>query len=542
MSNSTNSYRHSIQIRNRTVKIFGPPGTGKTTTLIKLVEKYLKLGVEPWQMAYVSFTNKAVDEAVSRVIKKFVNNGKNIYKPQDFKNFRTIHSFCKNQLRGVTVLDAKTDMLDFHTSFGTISAKFTEEDANIKVFNNWCLRIYDKARNMMVDPADVYKAETIKRARYSQFKDIVRNYEEFKKNYKIDFTDMISKFIDEVEPPHFKVFIVDEAQDLTPLQWKFVDKIANNADKIYIAGDDDQAIYEWNGAKVNCFLDFPGRNVILKQSHRLNKDIHEFSKLLLRMVKNRQEKEFTSNPLPGLIRAYKRFNELPIEQMEGSWLILGRIGSIVKELKEYAKDLGLYFQDMKGNKSFSLSKWNAILYWNRLKQGNSLIKEEVGVLYDFIVEIKRGWREIDTKGWNSIHPNEPLTLVFLQQRCGLETTSGEWHEVLNRKFTIKDYEYFNILLNKNINVDQKANIIIDTIHSVKGGEADHVAVYEKSNWPANFNTKNSKDKEEEIRVWYTGITRAKKSLHLLSTTHEYYFPLCKFYSMYMNQQNKINDK
>ena len=50
--------------------------------------------------------------------------------------------------------------------------------------------------------------------------------------------------------------MVDEAQDLTPLQWDMVVKIAKGVDRVYIAGDDDQAIYEWNGADVKHFSNF----------------------------------------------------------------------------------------------------------------------------------------------------------------------------------------------------------------------------------------------------------------------------------------------
>ena len=75
---------------SKTFKIFGPPGTGKTTRLIKIVEKQLRLGVLPHEMVYVSFTNKAIDEAVDRVLKKFKQ-----YNEDDFNNFRTIHSFVK---------------------------------------------------------------------------------------------------------------------------------------------------------------------------------------------------------------------------------------------------------------------------------------------------------------------------------------------------------------------------------------------------------------------------------------------------------------
>ena len=75
--------------------------------------------------------------------------------------------------------------------------------------------------------------------------------------------------------------MVDEAQDLTPLQWDMVVKIVKGVDRIYIAGDDDQAIYEWNGADVPFFKRFQVNHLVLKKSVRLNKNIHFFSKCLL---------------------------------------------------------------------------------------------------------------------------------------------------------------------------------------------------------------------------------------------------------------------
>ena len=108
--------------------------------------------------------------------------------------------------------------------------------------------------------------------RLQQFKSIIAGYEEFKTMElengqrtadRLDFTDMVEKFISDAGNLPIKVLMVDEAQDLTPLQWDMVVKIAKHVWRVYIAGDDDQAIYEWNGAEVEYFQNFPGRNVIL---------------------------------------------------------------------------------------------------------------------------------------------------------------------------------------------------------------------------------------------------------------------------------------
>ena len=338
MLNSKESYQGSTQTLTKTFKIFGPPGTGKTTRLIKIVEKHLRLGVQPWEMVYVSFTNKAIDEAVERVLKKF-----NTYKSEDFGNFRTIHSFCKKAFSNLPVLDPKIDMLQFHTQWGTINANFSEEDANHKVFNNWSLRVYDKARNMMVDPISLYKAEPIKKVRLQQFTDIIRNYVKFKKDHKMDFTDMVEKYVKEISPPKYKVFIVDEAQDLTPLQWLFVEKVANKANRVYLAGDDDQAIYEWNGAKVRCFLDFPGKAFVLNKSYRLNKTILDFSKEILKFIPERQPKEFTSvNESEGDII-------LTVDLVRFLLMIYKEVGLFLVELEIMWKNLS----NMQGIKAYT---------------------------------------------------------------------------------------------------------------------------------------------------------------------------------------------
>ena len=82
-------------------------------------------------------------------------------------------------------------------------------------------------------------------------------------NYKrdrgtVDWNDMINEFVKSKLCPKLKVAFIDEAQDLSIMQWKVVEKIRDNCEILYIAGDDDQCIYKWRGADVTSFLNFPG--------------------------------------------------------------------------------------------------------------------------------------------------------------------------------------------------------------------------------------------------------------------------------------------
>ena len=73
-----------------------------------------------------------------------------------------------------------------------------------------------------------------------------------------------------------------------------------------------------------------------------------------------------------------------------------------------------------------------------------------------------------------------------------EKQTKEWWWILRRNFTSRQKIYFIRLLKRygQQSLDNDPQIIIDTIHSVKGGEADNVLLYSKANWPSNFYNKN----------------------------------------------------
>ena len=134
------------KLRGKTIKIFGPPGTGKTENLLKRVQRYLKQGYSPDEICYISFTNKAVDECVSRVRKKFKE-----YDEDDFKYFRTLHSLARQQFAEIPVLDPRADLLMFHTQYGTIKISplyrlvlrllyaFHQPSSNLGRQYTWCM-------------------------------------------------------------------------------------------------------------------------------------------------------------------------------------------------------------------------------------------------------------------------------------------------------------------------------------------------------------------------------------------------------------------
>ena len=246
------------------------------------------MGVHPKDIAFISFTNKAVDTARDRALSAFPQ-----YDMDDFQRFKTLHKYCRRYFEE-EVFDPKNCMLDFalQTKIIKTSDKRLSDDGFL--YKDWSLGIYDKARNMMQDPKLVYKKESYKKDNLDIFLRKIDTYEHYKKDSFIDFTDMIERAIDEVEFPPLEVLILDEAQDFTPLQWSVIYKMVDKVKRIYLAGDDDQGIYKWNGADPKYFTTyFPGREVVLRQTRRFGKEIYKFSQIIRRGIFDSVDKDLS---------------------------------------------------------------------------------------------------------------------------------------------------------------------------------------------------------------------------------------------------------
>ena len=107
--------------------------------------------------------------------------------------------FVRKHYLSLPVLDPKNRYAySFIQSGELLMQTFLKKMLTTKYLITGRLRVYDKARNMLVDPIALYKAEPIKKVRLQQFTDIIRNYIKFKKDNKMDFTDMVEKYVKEV--------------------------------------------------------------------------------------------------------------------------------------------------------------------------------------------------------------------------------------------------------------------------------------------------------------------------------------------------------
>lgn len=122
--------------------------------------------------------------------------------------------------------------------------------------------------------------------------DIAERYRDYKIIEGVyDYTDMLVMARNaELDLPELEYLFVDEAQDLSSLQWILVNRLAGSTKNIVIAGDDKQAINSFNGADVDTFLNLPGKVEVLQQSYRVPKSVYNLAnRIMKKMTKYRQE-------------------------------------------------------------------------------------------------------------------------------------------------------------------------------------------------------------------------------------------------------------
>lgn len=460
---------------NNIQMIFGAPGCGKTTTLMNILEQELKEN-DPDKIAFVSFTKKGSYEGRDRAMRRFG------YKEADFPYFRTLHSIAFREL-GLSKYDVinSKNYKEFSRALGMHFVGYYTEDL---VNNDDKYLFFESLRKNNIDRAIAMQDSLEPR----KIKLVEHNYDRYKKHAGVkDFDDMILEFIERGQTIPVDVAIIDEAQDLTSLQWEFCELAFRDCKKVYIAGDDDQAIYEWSGADVKYFLSLTkGSNVrILDKSYRLKKNILDFSKDITRRIKYRIDKQFSPVSEGGSIMFHNSVEDIEINS-EQTYYFLSRNNYFLPKIKDYISRQGLTYW-YKNKYSINHNILKAIIRYEQYRKNNDL----EALMRDVIVQ-------------DNLRPDFKYLLP--------------WYDVFN--MDIDELNYYRRLFKNKAEADPKqCNVTISTIHGVKGGEADNVII------PMDItrNVSNAMDinMEAELRCLYVAFTRAKTNLHIVHASGKY---------------------
>jgi DNA helicase-2/ATP-dependent DNA helicase PcrA len=480
-------------------KILGPPGTGKTTKLLKYVQTFLKLGTPIERIGYFAFTKKAATEAKERMLKLFPQYGY-----RDLKHFQTLHSLA------FTSLGMKKDNVmqsEHYEEIGkTIGVQVSvykggEEETGYIDSDSEYFNLINIARIKDVSTKDEYDTDLYSDDMdYNLVEIIEAELNNYKKSFALyDFTDMIEKFIRSELCPKFDVVFIDEAQDLSPIQWKMYDIIKQNTKIMILAGDDDQAIYGWAGADVQRFQEEPAKEKILPQSYRVPIRVQQVADSIISQIDTRIMKLWNPRNEEGHCEEVYDLDEVDLTQ--GKWLVLARTNYRLIKMKPYLMERGIYFE-YKERKSFSAKLWKAIRDFSRWTSGAQLTAPEIKDIFDYT-------------------GHEFVGEEHLSYDCEyFDIDSNDtWYELFNAD--PEQVLYIRQMLSNKEKLSEGARVKLSTIHSAKGGEADNVLLILDNTEKIREAIEKSPEKaDEEHRVWYVGVTRTKQNLYIMAAKED----------------------
>lgn len=502
-------------------RIYGPPGTGKTTTIVALAKEYSQMFGRDL-VTIVSLTNAAIQEVGGRI--DFL----------DKKNVSTLHAQCKRSQGAGSPAESMSGQFveaypTYHSSrYIPLSMRGWSEDTPPEIFFAMGKEpsVYEKVnylRHSLI-PYERWTREQIS---------FWKRWHDFQvQTGHPDYTGWLENALELRCLPAQQVVLVDEAQDHTPLELAVVNNW--NAKTIYLVGDDDQNLYGFTGANAQSFYLPelpPGKETVLSQSWRVPGAVHRQSMALIRKIRGRKEKEYSPRDEEGFV---KRSNytlkdaengDLPFNgDSEGKTLmILASCGyhldPILKVLMEKRIPFGNPYR-------INNPKWNPLsasqpimkdfihpTRWSGLQAfswGEALHSDKV-----YQRGRKKEFLDLCAHREKDLLYSEDLKKYFLEKPL---------QRLLNRDISLfkessrlrsSSWEYGLEVMQK-YGIDVKPQIILGTIHSVKGGESDQVYLAPDLS-RAGMDEYEGQHRDRVTRLFYVGMTRAREGLVLLGS-------------------------
>ena len=282
--------------------ILAGAGSGKTRVLTHRIAYLIEeLGVNPWNILAITFTNKAAGEMRQRVDNLVGFGSESIW-------VSTFHSMCVRILRRFIDrlgYDSRFTIYDTDDQKTLMKAVCKKVDIDTKQFKErMLLSVISSAKNEMILPEEF---ELNAGGDFAQLKiaKVYREYEaQLKANNALDFDDLLVKTVQllQTQPDvrenyqeRFRYIMVDEYQDTNTVQFKLVSLLAGKYRNLCVVGDDDQSIYKFRGANIRNILDFekeyPDAKVIkLEQNYRSTGNILNAANGVIRNNKGRKNK------------------------------------------------------------------------------------------------------------------------------------------------------------------------------------------------------------------------------------------------------------
>ncbi|MBA4419632.1 MAG: hypothetical protein C0391_00615 [Anaerolinea sp.] len=586
------------------VLVLAGPGSGKTRVLTHRMAYLISvMGIRPYNILTVTFTNKAAREIDKRVRNLIPNDLQGIL-------MGTFHSVCARILRYEAAhlpITANYVIYDDDDQLSVVKRSVRELNIDEKLYKpSSILNAISLLKNDMIRPEQM----TIKSYKDGVVQKVFDRYQQVLiSNNAVDFDDLLlytARLLEEAPEVRekyarrFEHILVDEFQDTNIAQYTLLRHLAGENHNIYVVGDEDQSIYRWRGAdyhNVERFeADFPGTTkILLEQNYRSTQTVLDAARAVIDRNRHRtpkalftergsgekvhlyvarddrQESEYICQKAAELINklrfkageiaimyrtnaqsrlleeafikaamkyklvgaqrfygrrevkdviAYLRLVHNPSDEVSLARVInvpQRKIGdTTLQALMEYAHQLGVNA----GTILLDLVQGPASAHWQYMSKGG------VNRLADFGSRLQE-WLEL--KGTLTITSllQKMLEDVEYRQYIEDETEEGQdrWgnvEEVLRLAYEYEQQgmdaflESLALVGDQDTIPDAPEAVTMLTLHAAKGLEFGAVFIYgvDEKVLPHSRSLDDPEELEEERRLFYVGITRAKDQLYL----------------------------
>lgn len=534
----------------KVARLIGYAGSGKTTELMRLMEAALpKLGNNPLRLGFASFTRAARAEAVSRASAAW-DVPPSLLERDGW--FRTVHSTCKrclglqpNQLIG----DRQADLEWISEVCGVRLSTDIDDDSGQQRFIGdpvvaGSLNCWSLARASLLPLPHV--VTTMRRVDdsvpdYAAIVRIVERYESRKRlDDRLDFADLLLRFAGlrvsteggvsvtqpEGEPPEVEAWLFDEQQDASPLLDAVCKRLvsAPSVRWCYVVGDPFQAIYGFAGSSAECFLGWPAeKERIMPKSYRCPAPIVALGERCLRRMQNGY---FDRHVAPAdhegtVMEADDIDHVVSLAKPNEDWLFIARTNYHARRMfatlqanykpcrwvksSDSATVRGEGLQALyalERDEPISGQQWARALALlpTKNRHGDTLLRRG----------IKTHWPAVEAEKWDKMFVTD-LGTVGAEPALVAAVRDGTWCRLVDRGF-----DWRQQAVRHGPELAAAPRIRVGTIHSVKGAEADNVALLTTTGSRVEQGMDSPSQADEEHRIAYVGVTRTRRNLYVIN--------------------------
>ena len=565
-------------------RLFGGPGSGKTTALLDRVDDLLDDGVDVRDILVVSYTRAAAQEIRERLAERLDRS------PKSLKgNVCTMHAKAYELLnlsRGDVVGekhkeefcdDYGIEFEDEYEGSRRRSSRSTTIGNKIIATSQWLQRTnrdvadwYDvpfqwNQEEVRLPPEIDENAQTGNKYTptwpsdddRSDVPEVIRAWRAYKgQEGVVGFADMLERVQQRSLLPSVNHLVIDEFQDITTLQYGVYEEWRPHMKTVFIAGDDDQVVYAWQGADPNLLLDERvDIDEVLPNSYRLPSRILNVVNREIRHIEKRQEKDLKPRKQGGRVEAVSGPSMLELvrnvratveEDEECSVMILFRARYQMFQFVDEFVSQGIPFVSLTDTRLWTDRLQGYIRAIEKLDEEEPVTGLEARRLAEMLAESAFGTNERDDlfdaldemqeeAGENASLEDFELTHDEVREFAPFAPSPASAADMLNRVSNFQERSVKAYFKGDYRGMDPN-RVRVGTIHSAKGREADHVFVAtdltekvveqmaathpDPENVPGVTEfTKNADPvptlTDNERRVFYVGMSRARERLVLL---------------------------